>query len=287
MRTLVCTISKIAAAATVITTAACGADGSARESRTEVPAQRTGIANGPGAARDGAGSGTLARAAGGADGQQYSTRVLATGTVTGKVSSGRGAPGDTSVTPTHDRIACRPFTEPTFVSSGAANGVGNAVVWLEGVAAGRANDLPRRTTLTMRGCRLEPRVQRIAAGGTLIVNSQDAVMARFRFSDTGTSDSVRAFVSTNGAGQVVPVSGATKSAGLVAISDDHHPWVRGYLAVAPHPFVVISEADGRFAMDGVPVGTYELLVWHERFGTTRQKVTVGEGREASVEIVLR
>ncbi len=230
---------------------------------------------------------SLAQSSGGADGRSYATRTVPTGTLAGTVLSGRRAPDDTSVTPTHDRLACQPFTEPTFVSRGSANGIGNAVVWLTGVAAGRGNDLPRRSTLTMRGCRLEPRVQRMAAGGTLIVSSQDAVMARLRFSDMGPADSVRALVSTNDAGQVVPVSDATRSAGLVAIRDDHHPWVRGYVAVAQHPFVVISEADGRFAMDGVPAGTYTLVVWHERFGTTTRKVTVGEGKEAVVELVLR
>ena len=39
----------------------------------------------------------------------------------------------------------------------------------------------------------------------------------------------------------------------------------------------VSGADGRFTIDNVPPGTYELRVWHEALKGAPQKVTVGAG----------
>ena len=231
---------------------------------------------------------SLAYAAGGPDGRAYTLRAsVATGTVAGTVKGAAPAP-DTTIVPTHDQRACAQFTQSAYPA--ADSGVGNAVVWLSGVASGRANDVPRRVTMTLRDCRLSPRIERIAAGGTVILSSEDAIMSRFRFLDTDSlqgNDALRATVTMNDEGQVVPLSDATRAPGIVAIRDDLHPWVRGFLAVAPHPFVAVTEADGRFSFDGVPAGSYTLVVWHERFGTTSQPITISAGQETKAEVQVR
>ena len=228
---------------------------------------------------------SLASSAGGNDGLAYrEDRAAATGTVAGTVK-GAGPSPDTTIVPTHDLRACSQFTEPLYAT--ADSGVGEAVVWLSGIGSGRENDAPRRVTLAMRDCRLSPRVVRVATGGTVILNSHDAVMVRLRFLDTDVPDSVRATVRMNDEGQVVPLSDATRTAGIVAVRDDLHPWVRGYLAVAPHPYVAVTEADGRFSFEGVPAGSYTLVVWHERFGTMSQPVTITAGKESRVEVQVQ
>lgn len=229
---------------------------------------------------------SLAHAGGGPDMRAYTAnaaRVGTTGGVTGNVTSTVKA-SDSTIVPTHDVLYCPRFTERTF--SSRDGGIGNSIVWLAGVAAGPPDDTPRRATITLDDCQLEPRVQRIAAGGTLIVKSQDAVMSRLRFSENGVSGALRATVSFNDAGQVVPTAGAADSAGIVAIRDDLHPWVRGYLAVTPHPFVAVTDDRGAFRFEGVPAGTYTLVVWHERFGTHTESVTVRGGVETKVSVSL-
>lgn len=210
---------------------------------------------------------------------------VATGSVAGVVSSDQ-KPADTTLVPTRDSLACPKTRRPVFPSNG---GVGNAVVWLAGVAAGRANDIPRRVMITLQECELQPRVERVAAGGTIIVGSRDKMMSRLRFvaADTGASPDSLATVALNDAGQVVPLSDASRAPGLVSIHDELHPWVRGYLAVAPHPFVAVTAPDGKFVFTDVPAGTYTLVTWHERFGITTQQVVVGAGQEARVEVTLK
>jgi hypothetical protein len=202
------------------------------------------------------------------------------GFIVGKI--GGGEPRDTSIAPTHDLAVCRPFTQSLVPSHDG--GMGNSVVWLVGVATGPRDDAPRRVRVMLAGCRLDPRVQRVAAGGTVMITSRDAMMTRLQFLDVGGVSASRGTVLFNDAGQVVPTSDAAKVPGLVQIRDDLHPWVRAYLAVTPHPFVAVTAADGRFRFDGVPPGRYTLVVWHERFGTKQQRVRVDAHIETRVEL---
>jgi hypothetical protein len=224
---------------------------------------------------------SLAHAAGGADGLQYTVSAQASsGFIIGKI--GGGAPRDTSIAPTHDLSVCRPFTQSLVPSR--EGGVGNSVVWLVGVATGPRDDAPRRVRVLLDGCRLDPRVQRVAAGGTVMITSRDAMMTRLQFIDVGGVSASRGTVLFNDAGQVVPTSDAAKVPGLVQIRDDLHPWVRAYLAVTPHPFVAVTGADGAFRFDNVPPGSYTLVIWHERFGTKQQRVRVDAHIETRVEL---
>lgn len=224
---------------------------------------------------------SLARAAGGPDGTAYTVAVPAsTGFIVGKVAG--GAPRDTSIAPTHDLSVCRPFSESLVPSRDG--GIGNSVVWLAGVASGPRDDAPKRVRLVLDGCRLDPRVLRIAAGGTVMITSRDAMMTRLQFRDVGGVSAARGTVLFTDAGQVVPANQAAGVPGLVQVRDDLHPWIRAYLAVSPHPFVAVTGADGTFRFDGVPPGSYTLVVWHERFGTTQQRVRVDAHIETRVEL---
>jgi hypothetical protein len=228
---------------------------------------------------------SLAAASGGSSGRAYAANSQgATGSVAGTVK-GVGPATDTTIVPTHDLRACSRFTEPLYPAKDG--GVGDAIVWISGIASGRENDVPRRVTMTMEDCRLSPRVVPVAAGGTVILNSHDAISLRLRFLDTDARDSVRATVAMTDEGQVVPLSDATRTPGIVAVRDDLHPWVRGYLAVAPHPYVAVTEADGHFTFEGVPAGSYTLVVWHERFGLVSQPITITAGQGTKTDVQLR
>jgi len=226
------------------------------------------------------GAGSLARAAGGADGRSYTVQTIANpGVILGEVTG--GSPTDTSITPTHDLSVCRPFSQSLVPSRDG--GVGNAVVWLSGVASGPKDDAPRRARLTLDGCRLEPRVQRVALAGTVLVNGRDAMLSRLRFTVAG-EPAPRATVLLSDVGQIVPTDAASAAPGLVRVHDDLHPWVRAYLVVAPHPFVAVTAADGQFRFDGVPPGRYTLHVWHERLGTHEKKVRVDGGVQTRMTV---
>lgn len=211
-------------------------------------------------------------------------------------------PPDTLVRPTHDAPTCAAVPDAPFV--GTREGVGDAVAWLVGVRRGPEDPAPRRVTIALAGCQIEPRISRAPLGATLLVRSADALDARLRFLDVmddrstrTTGDSTpaalvvspmapRALVPLFDAGAVVPLTAVTDAPGLVEVRDDRHPWVHGWIAVAPHPYVAISDRLGRISFDQVPIGRYVLVTWHERLGTVATDVRVERGVETRVTITL-
>ena len=76
----------------------------------------------------------------------------------------------------------------------------------------------------------------------------------------------------------------TASEVAIHISDDVHPWKKGYICVIAHPFFNVTNAAGVFRLEGLPPGTYVIESWHEKLGTTRQSVTVEDGDVAKITI---
>jgi hypothetical protein len=218
------------------------------------------------------------------------------GRVQGTVQFDGDLPPDSLLQPTHDTSICKPVVHAPFV--GSKHGLGDAIVWLAGVTTGPADTSSRRVPLTLTNCQLQPRVQRAAVGATLLVGSRDAMNVRLRFlsSDhtpgvdtTGATAAVepRALVPLADAGAVVPITSVLAEPGLVEVRDDHHPWVRGWIAVAPHPYVAVSNANGEFTFDRVPAGAYVLVTWHERLGRVEMPVMVEAGVETRMVVRFR
>jgi hypothetical protein len=81
---------------------------------------------------------------------------------------------------------------------------------------------------------------------------------------------------------VVPAGGT-----VVRINCDLHSWMAGWVVVAAHPYYAITGADGQFAFDNLPPGQYNLQVWHERLGTTRASVTIGDQQPGRVTVEMK
>ena len=237
---------------------------------------------------------TLAGALGG-PAYRVDSAPVAGGRISGVVRYDGALAADTLTRPTHDLGICQP--RPDAPIRGSADGLGDVLVWLVGVTHGPADAASRRVSLALEGCELQPRISRAPVGATLLVRSADEMDARLRFlsatvpahDDTAgvfTSGVPRALVPLGMAGTVVPVTDALSVPGLVEVRDDRHPWVRAWIAVAPHPFVAVTDGNGGFEFRDVPPGTYALVAWHERLGRVALPVFVESGVEARVAVVI-
>ncbi len=68
----------------------------------------------------------------------------------------------------------------------------------------------------------------------------------------------------------------------VHIVCNYHPWESAYILVRDTPYFAISEADGRFTIPKLPLGTWEFQVWHER--TTYLETSAWPRGRFSIEI---
>ena len=71
----------------------------------------------------------------------------------------------------------------------------------------------------------------------------------------------------------------------IFIKCDVHPWMKSYVSVFDHPYFAITNDEGRYKIDDIPPGTYEVMAWQEKFKDKKTKewktlnasVTIAEG----------
>ena len=57
------------------------------------------------------------------------------------------------------------------------------------------------------------------------------------------------------------------------------------MSVAVHPYWAVTNAEGRFKIEGLPRGRWQLVAWHPDLGTT--KTAVEADRSSKVDLRLR
>jgi plastocyanin len=75
--------------------------------------------------------------------------------------------------------------------------------------------------------------------------------------------------------------------GIVRVFCDIHSHMNAFILVFNHPFFTLTDMDGRYRIDNVPPGTYNLVAWNEGVSSGPQAVVVPEGGEAELDFALR
>lgn len=130
------------------------------------------------------------------------------------------------------------------------------MVLLEGIHEGRL-PLGGEVRFAFAGCELAPTVAATSVGARVLFENQEDVLHNVRVVGAGVS----------WLDEGLPRRGARTEAlarvGLHRITDDAaHPWIEAYLLVAEHPYVTVTGPDGRFSLPRVPVGSYQIRLWH-------------------------
>jgi plastocyanin len=164
----------------------------------------------------------------------------------------------------------------------------SAVVWLEPAgrnAAWRANAAgPAASMLAaniaMRGREFLPHVRIVLAGGTVTFPNQDPFSHNvFSNADPGPFD---LGLYRRGASRAATFP----RSGVYPIYCNIHSRMVSFVVAVPGPWFTQPNADGRFAIGGVPEGAYTLHVWHERAGEITRPVTVGAGGASTGRLQL-
>ena len=129
-------------------------------------------------------------------------------------------------------------------------------------------------------CRFAPRVQLMAPKANVKTSSKDPVL----HTTNAQLESGRSLFNVALPFAGLTITKAISSTANVRLTCNTHPWMRGWMVVTSEA-AAVSGADGRFTIDDVPPGTYELRVWHEVLKGVPQKVTVTSAR--ATEVTLR
>lgn len=66
-----------------------------------------------------------------------------------------------------------------------------------------------------------------------------------------------------------------------------HPEMLAYVFVGQNPFAAVVDPSGKYTIEGVPPGAYELSVWNPKLKGETQKITVAEGQPATANFELK
>lgn len=162
-------------------------------------------------------------------------------------------------------------------------GLANAVVYVKGGLSDSYSPPAEPAVLDQQGCEYAPSVVVLQVGQTLKIRNSD-----------GTFHNVHGFATANTAFNIAqPRKGmeATrtfdKPETLFPVRCDMHPWMQAFVAVLPHPFHAVTGADGSFAINGLPAGSYEIEAVHDKLKPVAAKISVRDGEAAKLNLSLR
>jgi len=156
-------------------------------------------------------------------------------------------------------------------------GVRDAFLWIRDLEG----DYPvpaEPVTLDQKQCEFTPRVFGVRAGQPVVLVNSDPFL-----------HNVHGATAFN---VPLPTEGARltrtfpKPGVMTPVLCDVHNWMRAFAGVVPHPFWAVSAADGSYAIERLPAGTYTLELWQERTGWQRKTVTVADGERKRVDFSL-
>jgi plastocyanin len=166
----------------------------------------------------------------------------------------------------------------TVTSGAPATPVANAVVMIEGPSAPATGDL--HVTMDQKGDAFVPHVIALPVGTTVDFPNGDPRLHNV-FS---TSPAKKFDLGMYGEGESRNVT--FDAPGVVRVLCNVHPKMEAFVVVHANPYLAVTDAKGSYTITGVPPGSYEVRVWHERLPEKSVKVTVREGQVQPLDVRL-
>jgi len=212
-----------------------------------------------------------------------------TAALKGSVVYNRPVPALKPLAVSRDRAACSENIPDETLLVHPKGGLQNVLVFLANI---KAEALPAVTlNLDIKACRFQRHVLALGAGGQLLIRNSDPVLhdvhARWRpfaggWNETSTLnifdlEQETYFHFAFHQQDHTALQKLDKPGLLQLRSDAGHDWMSGYILVMPHRYFAVTDAKGKFELPKLPIGRYDLVMWHESLGVKRQIVEVRAG----------
>ena len=174
----------------------------------------------------------------------------------------------------------RVLSRDSLIGEGGA--IENVFVYLKEAPEGNAGEAPAKAVrLEQRGCLYTPRILGVRV-------QQDIEIVN----DDPTLHNVRALAKANRPFNIGQPARGTRTKSFrapempIKVKCDVHPWMAAYVFVMEHSFHSTTGSDGAYRIEGLPAGSYELVLWHEKLGEQVVEVEVSgnvEGLDLTFE----
>lgn len=197
------------------------------------------------------------------------TQLASIGSIHGTVSLSGAMPAPLLVETQRDQAVCG--VSHRNPSLPMASGVQGCVVWLEGIKEGKDFGFSTDPKMDQIGCEFLPHILLIKQGATLVIHNSDAALHNFHVTK-GDATIVNEAQPEGAPPREVTL---TKS-GLHRVGCDVHPWMRGFIMSAEHPYYTITDSLGNFTLENVPPGKYTIKLWRDNWNIESLKNPAGK-----------
>ena len=156
--------------------------------------------------------------------------------------------------------------------------LGAAVVFLEGTG-GAERAAAVTLDIAINDKEFTPRVVVVPLGSTIRFPNHDPV-------DHNVFGSEPTRFDLGQYGRGIAKSWTFMHPGLTRVFCNVHPFMVAFVLVLATPYYAQPAADGTFAIDAVPPGSYTLHVWHERSPEVTRPVVVAASGASGIEVQL-
>jgi plastocyanin len=132
------------------------------------------------------------------------------------------------------------------------------VLWLEPVDRAVPATPPRRVEMLQKDKAFQPHVVAISLGSTVEMPNLDLIFHNAFSNFSGQPFDVGLYPPRTSKSIIF------KHAGIVRVFCNIHASMSAIIAVLNTPWYAVTQATGKYAIDGVPPGEYQLRMFHER-----------------------
>jgi hypothetical protein len=177
----------------------------------------------------------------------------------------------------------RDFCGPTVANESLIvkrdGGVQNTVIILRPMNR-QTRAQPASIVLDNRNCAFSPRIQVAPLGSELRLKNSDPIL------HTVHARLGRETLFNVGLPTWRQVSKSLIRSGIIKIDCDVlHTWMSATIVVTTSPYYAVTDQHGRFAVERMPAGEYEIETWHEKLGSRNRRLLVAENAQTAVDIV--
>ncbi len=177
------------------------------------------------------------------------------------------------------------FAAPSMMFSGQVEieslPTPGAVVYLEPLDVSQQKPKPQEYTIRQERISFQPQFSVVTVGSSIRFENHDQEIHNVK----SNSPSNRFDVGAHLPGTVKTVY--LKRPGAVPLRCKVHQEMKGLIFVSPFPYFAVTDAEGRFHVSDIPLGKYQLEVWHPRLSTeeveqSRRQLTLKQGDQAII-----